>query len=71
MKLLIQMSVWSAISSFESNDFVAAPGQSPVQILDWVNEDLLGKNRVTFDTQLSPASLKIRNVSESDAGLYR
>ena len=47
------------------------PGQSSVQILDWVNEELLGRNRVTFDTQLSPASLKIRNVSEEDAGLYR
>ena len=46
-------------------------GQSSVPILDWVNEELLGKNRVSFDTQLSPASLKIRNVSESDAGLYR
>ena len=46
-------------------------GQSTVPILDWVNEELLGKNRVSFDTQLSPASLKIRNVSESDAGLYR
>ena len=49
----------------------AGPGQSSVQILDWVNEELLGRNRVTFDTQLSPASLKIRNVSEEDAGLYR
>lgn len=49
----------------------AAPGTSNVQILDWVNVDLLGRNRVTFDTQLSPASLKIRNVSEADAGLYR
>ena len=49
----------------------AGPGQSSVQILDWVNEELLGRNRVAFDTQLSPASLKIRNVSEEDAGLYR
>ena len=46
-------------------------GQSSVPILDWVNEELLGKNRVSFDTQLSPAMLKIRNVSETDAGLYR
>ena len=40
-------------------------------IVDWVNEELLGKNRVSFDTQLSPAMLKIRNVSLEDAGLYR
>ena len=46
-------------------------GQSSVPILDWVNEELLGKNRVSFDTQLSPAMLKIRNVSLQDAGLYR
>ena len=42
--------------------------QRPIQRLP---EELLGRNRVTFDTQLSPASLKIRNVSEEDAGLYR
>ena len=35
-------------------------GQSSLPILDWVNEDLLGKNRVSFDTQLSPASLKVK-----------
>ena len=46
-------------------------GQSKVPIVDWVNEELLGKNRVSFDTQLSPAMLKIRNVSLEDAGLYR
>ena len=46
-------------------------GHSKVPIVDWVNEDLLGKNRVSFDTQLSPAMLKIRNVSLEDAGLYR
>ena len=50
---------------------IVSAGQSSVQILDWVNEDIVGKNRVSFDTQLSPASLKIRNISESDAGLYR
>ena len=55
----------------DKDDVSAGPGQSSVQILDWVNEELLGRNRVTFDTQLSPASLKIRNVSEEDAGLYR
>ena len=46
-------------------------GQSRVPILDWVNDKLLGQNRVRFDTQLSPASLKIRNVTEGDQGLYR
>ena len=46
-------------------------GHSKVPIVDWVNEELLGKNRVSFDTQLSPAMLKIRNVSLADAGLYR
>ena len=45
--------------------------QPRVPILDWVNEQFLGKNRVSFDTQLIPASLKIRNVTEADAGLYR
>ena len=46
-------------------------GQSRVPILDWVNEKVIGRNRVSFDTQLSPASLKIRNISEADSGLYR
>ena len=46
-------------------------GHSKVPIVDWVNEELLGKNRVSFDTQLSPTMLKIRNVSLEDAGLYR
>ena len=59
------------ILSIDVYNVYAGPGQSSVQILDWVNEELLGRNRVTFDTQLSPASLKIRNVSEEDAGLYR
>ena len=37
-------------------------GQSRVPILDWDNDKLLGQNRISFDTQLSPASLKIKNV---------
>ena len=66
--MCINESLLPQISEFV---FIVSSGQSSIQILDWVNEDLLGKNRVSFDTQLSPASLKIRNISESDAGLYR
>ena len=70
--LILMMMMANMILCINDYDDVSAgPGQSSVQILDWVNEELLGRNRVTFDTQLSPASLKIRNVSEEDAGLYR
>ena len=56
---------------YSVNCHLLTAGHSKVPIVDWVNEELLGKNRVSFDTQLSPAMLKIRNVSLEDAGLYR
>ena len=39
----------------------------------WVDTNLLGENRVVFDTGPTPekARLKISNVSETDDGIYR
>ena len=58
------------IDARTNQDYVIGQ-DSRVPILDWVNEKLLGQNRVSFDTQLSPASLKITNLTRGDAGLYR
>ena len=54
---------------YRSRHNMVANSTEPV--LGLINEELIRKSLLSFNTQLSPASLIISNVSESDGGLYR